>query len=282
MNVDKAWFKVSLAQWSLNKTLFANKITNLDFPEISKKQFGIDTVEYVNLFFKDKAENSKYLRDLLKRSEDNGVTNHLIMIDAEGALADPDETARKAAVENHFKWVDAAKFLNCSSIRVNVFGTGSRDDLKNAAIDSLGELCEYAELEDIDILIENHGGYTSDAQWMTDILTAVNKANVGSLPDFGNFCIRSEKGLTWGDTCLEEYDKYKGVTELMPFAKGVSAKVMEFTSDGECSETDYARMLKIVKDAGFKGYIGIESSVSNMEDEEEGIRKTKALLEKYA
>lgn len=282
MNVDKAWFKVSLAQWSLNKTLFANKITNLDFPEISKKQFGIDTVEYVNLFFKDKAENSKYLRELLKRSDDNGVTNHLIMVDAEGPLAEPDEATRKAAVENHFKWVDAAKFLNCSSIRVNVFGTGSRDDLKNAAIDSLGELCEYAETEDIDILIENHGGYTSDAQWMVDILTAVNKANVGSLPDFGNFCIRSEKGLTWGDTCLEEYDKYKGVTELMPFAKGVSAKVMEFTADGECSETDYGRMLKIVKDANFSGYIGIESSVSRMEDEEEGIRKTQALLEKYA
>ena len=282
MNVDKPWFKVSLAQWSLNKTLFANKITNLDFPEISKNKFGIDTVEYVNLFFKDKAENSKYLRELLKRCDDNGVINHLIMVDAEGALADPDEAARKAAVENHFKWVDAAKFLNCTSIRVNVFGTGSRDELKNAAIDSLGELCEYADAEDIDILIENHGGYTSDAQWMVDILTAVNRANLGSLPDFGNFCIRSEKGLTWGNTCLEEYDKYKGVSELMPFAKGVSAKVMKFTAAGECEETDYAKMLKIVKDAGFNGYMGIESSVSNMEDEEDGVVKTKALLEKYA
>ncbi|MBL7697921.1 MAG: sugar phosphate isomerase/epimerase [Chitinophagaceae bacterium] len=282
MNIVKPWFNISLAQWSLNKTLFANKITNLDFPAVSKKQFGIDTVEYVNLFFKDKAEDTGYLDELLKRCNDNGVKNHLVMIDAEGALAEPAEADRKVAVKNHFKWVDAAKYLGCSSIRVNIFGNGTPGDLKKAAIASLCELSEYAAKKDINILIENHGGYTSDAQWMVDVLEGVNKPNVGSLPDFGNFCIRSENGLTWGNTCFEEYDKYKGVKELMPFAKGVSAKVMEFTDSGECKETDYARMMNIVKESGFKGYVGIESSVSRMEDEADGIVKTKALVEKYA
>lgn len=276
------WFTISLAQWSLNKTLFANRITNLDFPAVSAKQFGINVVEYVNLFFKDKAEDTLYLNDLLKRCNDNGVTNNLIMVDAEGELANPNNAERSIAIKNHYKWVNAAKYLGCTSIRVNIFGTGSKDELKNAAIDSLIKLAEYASQENINILIENHGGYTSDAEWMVEILNAVNKPNVGSLPDFGNFCIRSENGLTWGDTCYEEYDKYKGVTELMPFAKGVSAKVMDFTSEGECAETDYGRMMKIVKDAGFKGYVGIESSVKLMEDEEDGIKKTKALLEKYA
>lgn len=276
------WFTISLAQWSLNKTFFANKITNLDFPGVSAKQFGINVVEYVNLFFKDKAEDTKYLNDLLKRCNDNGVTNHLIMVDAEGEMANPDAKERSIAIKNHYKWVNAAKYLGCASIRVNIFGNGNRDELKNAAIDSLGRLAEYAGQEDINILIENHGGYTSDAGWLCEILNAVNKPNVGSLPDFGNFCISSENGLTWGDTCYEEYDKYKGVTELMPFAKGVSAKVMKFTADDECSETDYERMMKIVKDSGFNGYIGIESSVKLMEDEEDGVKKTKALLEKYA
>lgn len=282
MSTARPWFKISLAQWSLNKTLFANKITNLDFPEISKKQFDIDAVEYVNLFFKDKAEDTKYLNELLKRCSDHGVKNHLIMIDAEGPLAEPEETVRRTAVKNHYKWVNAAKYLGCSSIRVNIFGTGTSNDMKAAAIASLEELSEYASKENMNILIENHGGYTSDGGWMVDVLKGVSKPNVGSLPDFGNFCIRSEKGLTWGDTCYEEYDRYKGVKELMPFAKGVSAKAMDFTETGECSETDYSRMLKIVKDAGFYGYIGIESSVSKIEDEVDGIIKTKALLEKYA
>lgn len=276
------WFTISLAQWSLNKTLFANRLTNLDFPAFSAKQFGINVVEYVNLFFKDKAEDTAYLNDLLKRCNDNGVTNHLVMVDAEGEMANPNESERKIAIENHYKWVNAAKYLGCTSIRVNIFGTGTQHDLKNAAIDSLGQLAEYAAGEDINILIENHGGYTSDASWMAGILQDVNKPNIGSLPDFGNFCIRSENGLTWGDTCYEEYDKYRGVTELMPFAKGVSAKVMDFTPAGECAETDYERMMKIVKDAGFKGYIGIESSVKLMEDEVDAIKKTKALIEKYA
>ncbi|RYH29181.1 MAG: hypothetical protein EON54_22730 [Alcaligenaceae bacterium] len=141
-------------------------------------------------FFKDKAEDTAYLNDLLKRCNDNGVTNHLIMVDAEGELANPNDSERRIAIANHYKWVNAAKYLGCTSIRVNIFGTGTKEQLKAGAIDSLGKLAEYAAAEDINILVENHGGYTSDAGWMVEILQAVNKPNVGSLPDFGNFCIR--------------------------------------------------------------------------------------------
>jgi sugar phosphate isomerase/epimerase len=279
MSSQNNWFEISLAEWSLNKTLFANKIMTLDFPQISKQQFGINVVEYVNLFFMDKAEDTKYLNELLRRCDDNGVKNHLIMVDAEGSLANSDNSERKIAVKNHYKWVHAAKYLGCSSIRVNTFGEGSAEDLKSASIDSLAELCEYASKENINILVENHGGHTSNAQWLVSVLRGVNKPNIGSLPDFGNFCIRSEKGYTWGDTCFEEYDRYKGVAELMPFAKGVSAKAMKFDEKDNCVETDYDRMMGIVEKSGFSGYVGIE--YSGTIDEEEGIRKTKSLLEKH-
>lgn len=275
------WFHISLAQWSLNKSFFANKITNLDFPAISKKQFDIDVVEWVNQFFMDKAEDAKYLNEVIARCKDNGVISHLIMIDNEGSLASTNHEERKTAIENHYKWIDAAKYIGCSSVRVNAFGKGSKDEVLQAAVDGIGEVAGYASGLDINVLLENHGGYTSDGEWMVKLINHVNMPNVGSLPDFGNFCIRSEKGYEWGKTCLEEYDKYKGVTELIPFAKGVSAKVMAFDEEGNCKETDYARMMKIVKDGGFTGYIGIESSVATMEEEEDGVKKTKALLEKF-
>jgi sugar phosphate isomerase/epimerase len=275
-----SWFEISLAEWSLHKALQSKKITNLDFPGISKKQFGISVVEYVNQFFKDKAEDTKYLNQLLQRCSDNGIKNHLIMIDGEGELANLDEAERKKAVEKHYKWVNAAKHLGCATIRVNAFGKGSAEDVKKAAVEGLGTLGDYAAKENINVVVENHGGYSSDGQWMLSVLQAVNKPNVGMLPDFGNFCIRRDDGSEWGGKCVEQYDKYKGVTELMPFAKGVSAKTMEFDAKGNCVETDYDRMMKIVKDAGFKGYIGIEYEGDKL-SEEDGIRHTKTLLEKY-
>jgi len=273
--------KISLAQWSLNKSFFANRFTNLDFPALTRKLFDIDAVEYVNQFFMDKAEDTAYLNQLLSRCRDNEITNHLIMVDNEGSLASPDDTERNKAVENHYKWVHAAKHLGCTSIRVNAFGSGEREEVLSAAVDGIGKIADYAQKENINIVLENHGGYTSDGKWMVKLIKQINMPNVGSLPDFGNFCIRSEKGYQWGKTCLEEYDRYIGVEELMPYAKGVSAKVMEFDVNGNCVETDYDRMIKIVKQSGFAGYIGIESSVKLIDDEEDGVRKTKALLEKY-
>lgn len=276
----KGWFEISLAEWSFHKALFAKKMSNLDFPGISKKQFGISAVEYVNQFFKDKAEDTAYLNQLLQRCRDNGVKNHLIMIDGEGDLASPDEKERIEAVENHYKWVNAAKHLGCATIRVNTFGKGSAEEVQKSAADGLSRLGEYGAKENINIIVENHGGFSSDGQWMLKVLQTVNRPNVGMLPDFGNFCIRRKEGKEWEGDCVEEYDKYKGVAELMPFAKGVSAKTMQFDEKGNCVETDYERMMKIIKDSGFTGYMGIEYEGEKL-SEEEGILKTKALLEKY-
>ncbi|WP_149243979.1 sugar phosphate isomerase/epimerase family protein [Dyadobacter sp. 32] len=270
----KLWFDISLAEWSLHKELFAKKITNLDFPAIAKNDFGISIVEYVNQFFKDKAEDKTYLSELLKRSKDNGVTNHLIMIDGEGGLGELDVATRNKAVENHYKWVEAAKFLGCKTIRVNAFGKGSNDDIAKAAVEGLGKLGEFAAKTKINVIVENHGGSSSNGQWLSGVMKQVNMKNVGTLPDFGNFCITRKDG-----GCAESYDRYQGTKELMPYAKGVSAKTYDFDDKGNCIETDYTKILKIVKDSGFKGIAGIEYEGSKL-SERDGIKATKALLER--
>jgi sugar phosphate isomerase/epimerase len=275
-----SWFEISLAEWSLHKTLYGNKMTNLDFPGVARNKFGIGVVEYVNQFFKDKAKDTKYLNELLQRCKDHNVKNHLIMIDGEGDLGNTDEAARKKAVENHYKWVEAAKYLGCATIRVNAYGQGTPEEVSKSAITSLSELGEFASKENINIIVENHGSYSSDGQWMSNVLKTVDKKNVGMLPDFGNFCIKREEGKGYGGKCVEEYDRYKGVQELMPYAKGVSAKTNNFDEKGNCVETDYDKMMKIVKDPGWTGYVGIEYEGDKL-SEEEGIKKTKQLLERY-
>lgn len=273
------FFTISLAQWSLHRKLFAKEMDNLDFPAVSKNTYGISVVEYVNTFFKDKAKDEKYLAELLNRCKDNGVKNHLIMCDGEGDLGDLDAAKRTQAVENHYKWVDAARFLGCTSIRVNAFGAGGSEEVQKSAIDGLSKLGEYAAKTGINVIVENHGSFTSNGEWLAKVMKTVNMKNVGTLPDFGNFCIKREGGQLWGTKCIEEYDRYKGVAEMMPYAKGVSAKTHDFDEQGNCIETDYERMLKVVRAAGFKGYVGIEYEGDKL-SEEEGIKKTKALLER--
>lgn len=275
----KAFFEISLAEWSFHKALFSNKISNLDFPVIAKQQYGIGVVEYVNQFFKDKAEDQKYLRELLLRCHDNGVKNHLIMVDGEGDLGAPTEAERLKAVENHYKWVDAAKYLGCPTVRVNAFGKGSAAEVQKAAADGLARLAEYAQKAGINVIVENHGSYTSNGEWLLATIRQVGKPNVGILPDFGNFCIRRDTGDLYRSKCLEEYDKYQAVREWMPVAKGVSAKTFDFDANGNCVETDYYKMFKIIKDSGFRGYVGIEYE-GEVTSEGDGVRKTKALLEK--
>jgi len=260
----KPFYEISLAEWSLHKTLFKGDLKNIDFPELSAKKFGIYGVEYVNQFFKDKAKDMTYLKDLNNRAKDNGVTNVQIMIDGEGNLGDQDNAKRIEAVENHYKWIDAAAFLGCKSIRVNAAGTGTPEEVKNQAVQSLSTLADYGKKAKINVIVENHGGISSHGDWLSDVLKTVNKKNCGSLPDFGNFY---------------EYDRYQGVKDLMPFAKGVSAKTHDFDADGNETQIDYVRMMKIVKDSGFTGWAGIEYEGSNL-PEEEGIIKTKALLER--
>ncbi|KAB7730191.1 TIM barrel protein [Rudanella paleaurantiibacter] len=273
----KPFFDISLAEWSLHKALFAKKITNLDFPALAKNEFGISIVEYVNQFFKDKAQDKAYLDELLMRCKDNGVKNHLIMIDGEGGLGELDDAKRNQAVENHKKWVDCAKYLGCKTIRVNAYGNGTAEEVAKAAIDGLGRLGEFAQKTGINVIVENHGGFSSNGKWLTDVMKQVGKKNVGTLPDFGNFCIRRNKDN--GRVCDESYDRYQGTQELMAYAKGVSAKAYDFDEQGNCIETDYARMMKILKEARFRGIVGIEYEGSKV-DEYEGIKKTKALLER--
>lgn len=267
-NEAKPLFKISLAQWSLHRTLREGKLDNLDFPAFTKKEFGIDAVEYVNQFFKDKAKDTAYLKDLKKRAADAGVTNVLIMIDGEGELGAPDEAKRKAAVENHYKWVEAAKFLGCHSIRVNAQSAGSYDEQMKLAADGLNRLCEFGDKHDINVIVENHGGLSSNGAWLAGVMKMVDNKRCGTLPDFGNF--QTSPG--------EWYDRYKGVAELMPYAKGVSAKSHEFDADGNEVRTDYVKMVKIVLDAGYHGFIGIEWEGSEP-GEVEGIHLTKKLLE---
>ena len=277
LTTKKMFFDISLAEWSLHKALFAKKITNLDFPGIARKEFDISIVEYVNQFFKDKAQDKTYLNDLLTRCKDNGITNHLIMIDGEGDLGATDATQRMRAVENHHRWVECAKYLGCKTIRVNAAGQGTAEEVQKAAIEGLSKLGEFAKTMNINVIVENHGGHSSNGQWLSGIMKQVAMKNVGTLPDFGNFCIK--RGIGEGHSCAEEYDRYKGTAELMPFAKGVSAKTFDFDAQGNDTLIDYARMMKIVKDSGFKGIAGIEYEGETTE-EYEGIRKTKALLER--
>jgi sugar phosphate isomerase/epimerase len=265
----KPLFKISLAEWSLHRTLFDGKLNNLDFPAVAKREFGIEAVEYVNQFFKGKAKDTAYLTDLKKRASDSGVTSVLIMIDDEGDLGDPDEARRTAAVEKHYKWVEAAKFLDCHSIRVNASSRGSFDEQMKLAADGLGRLNEFGAQHGIGVIVENHGGLSSNGKWLAGVMKMVDHPNCGTLPDFGNFRVSDD----------EEYDRYQGVQELMPFAKGVSAKSHEFDAEGNEVRTDYDKMLKIVLDAGYHGYIGIEWE-GDQPGEIEGIRLTQRLLER--
>lgn len=253
-------FKISLAEWSINRSLFSGAMKHLDFPILARKH-GIDAIEYVNQFFMDKATDSAFLREMKDRADSEGVRSLLIMCDREGALGNPDAKKRMQTVENHKKWVDAAKYLGCHSIRVNGFSGGSwgspPDDFeesKKLVADGLQKLCEYADQFDLNVLIENHGGNSSNAQWLMGVMKLANHKRAGTLPDFGNFRIYTNKETKQ----TTSYDAYKGVAELMPLAKSVSVKPIAWDDKGNQSPLDYDRMLSIVLDAGFRGYCGIE------------------------
>lgn len=272
--------KISLAQWSLHKSFQDGSRKAEDFASIAKNEFGIQAVEYVNSFYKDHGTDQDFWRRMRKKADSLDVRSLLIMVDGEGDLGSPDSLERKTAVENHFKWVDAASILGCHSIRVNAFGKGSKEEVQAAMIDALQQLCTYAAKSNINIIIENHGLYSSDGKWIAELMKKVNMPNIGTLPDFGNWCMAYEWGSTDGSrTCTAEYDRYQGVADMMPFAKGVSAKSYAFDGQGDETTIDYVRMLKVVNDAGFNGYIGIEYEGSEL-SEPDGIRATKALLEK--
>lgn len=262
-------FKISLAQWSLHRALRAKEIDNLDFPKVTREQYGIEAVEFVNQFFKDRAQDSTYLKDLKARANDNGVTCVLIMIDGEGDLSSRDSKARNQAVDNHKKWVDAAAALGCHAIRVNTGNNYGSADLGDAP-EACRKLAEYGAQNKIEVICENHGGPSSDPDSLLALIKAVNVPTFGTLPDFGNFPKKDGKYVL---------DVYEAIARMMPYAKGVSAKSYDFDENGNEKALDYARILKIVTDSGYHGYVGIEYEGGRL-SEPEGIKATKKLLEK--
>jgi sugar phosphate isomerase/epimerase len=261
-------YKISLAEWSLHRTLQSGQLDNLDFPRTARQEFGIDAIEYVNVFFKDKATDGNYLKELKTRCEGEGVKSLLIMCDGEGALGDADAVKRTQAVENHQKWILAARYLDCHSIRVNAQSSGSYSEQMNLAADGLRRLSENAAKFGLNVVVENHGGLSSNGDWLSAVIRKVDLPNCGTLPDFGNFRLGDGK----------EYDRYLGVEQLMPYAKAVSAKSHDFDRLGNEVHTNYYRMMRIVLDAGYHGYVGVEYEGSQ-KSEPEGIRLTKQLLE---
>lgn len=289
-------YPLSLAQFSFASEFFSGKVDTLDFPSRARKEFGISIVEYVSMFFKDKATDTVWLKELKKRSEGAGVKNNLIMIDDEN-IADLDKDKRNHAVESHYKWVDAAKLLGCASIRVNLGSIeqeGNPDDIAKAAVEGYSKLLEYGENNQLDIIVENHVGPSCNGKWLAGIMKEVNHKRAGVLPDFGNFCVKRTKPKTMdiagymATVCLEEYDKYQGVEELMPYAKGVSAKAHKFDAAGNETEIDFKRMFEIIRKSGFKGIVGIEYEGGLMQmagqpgylDNASGVLATKKLMEK--
>jgi sugar phosphate isomerase/epimerase len=257
-------FEISLAEWSLNKAIFGGKIDHLDFPKAARQDYGIGAIELVNQFMMKKAKDQAYLAEFKRRADGEGVKILLIMCDDEGELGDPDQKKRLQAVENHYKWAEAAKFFGCHSIRVNAYSKGTAEEQREHVVDGLRRLSDFAAKLTLNVIVENHGGLSSRGDWLASVMKQINLPNCGTLPDFGNF---------------EDYDRYKAVAEMMPFAKAVSAKANGFDAQGNCVETDYRRMLKIVLDAGYRGYFGIEYEGEKL-SEPEGIRATKRLLER--
>lgn len=257
-------FKISLAEWSFHNALYGKKLAHEDFAPMAKKEFGIEGAEFVNSFMKDRATDKDYLKLVKQKADDAGVRILLIMCDGEGALGDADDAKRKQAVENHYKWLDAAKFFGCHSIRVNAQSAGERDEQERLAADGLRKLTEAGAKLDLNVIVENHGGLSSHGDWLMAVMKRVDHPRCGTLPDFGNFY---------------EYDRYDGVRDMMPRAKAVSAKSYDFDDAGNETKVDYRKMMKIVLDAGYHEFVGIEYEGTRL-SEPEGVRATKKLLEK--
>ena len=281
---EDLFFDLSLAQWSLSQPILEGNLDPIDFAE-KANELGFEGIEYVSQLYtplyKDSANPKEALQTVLDslkaKSEQYNVENVLIMVDNEGDLASNSEEERNTAVENHKKWVDAAEFLGAHSIRVNLFGSEVPEEWQTNAVDGLSKLGEYAAEKDINVLVENHGYLSSNAKLLVEVMEQVDMENVGTLPDFGNFCLKREGGERWEAACVEEYPKYQGVEEMMEYAKAVSAKSYDFDEAGEETTIDYKKMLQTIKDAGYTGYIGIEYEGQRLSPEE-GILATKNLL----
>lgn len=291
-------FEISLAQWSQHRALKGGELDNLDWPAYVAKNFDIKALEWVNQFFYEKPGDAAYLAEMKKRTGDLGVENVLIMCDRIGNLGNPDDAERSKAIEGHYVWLDAAKTLGCHSIRVNA---RSDDKLpyaeqKKLCVDGLRRLSEHAQPMGLGVIVENHGGLSSNGAWLAEVMKGVGLDNCGTLPDFGNFYVAKKRSNTkpdawkgqqefWADDVYQEdetgiyYDRYQGIKDLMPFAKGVSAKSHDFDEKGNETHTNFTKAMRAVKASGYTGYVGVEYEGSKL-SEDDGIKATKKLLEK--
>ena len=270
-------YKMSLAEFGLHRALRSGELDHLDFAPTARRTFGLDAVEYVNQFFMDRATDQAYLRQMKMRAEDAGVRSLLIMVDQEGNLGDPDPAQRTQAVENHYKWVEAAKFLDCHSVRVNAYSRGTWDEQLLLFTDGMQRLIDFAEGYDLNVIVENHGGLSSNGAWLAALIERVDHPRAGTLPDFGNF--RITQGPPQPGQQEEWYDRYRGMQQLMPYARGIGAKSIEFDESGNETHSDFRRMMRIVLDAGYRGYVGVEYEGTQV-GEVEGNLATIRLLER--
>ena len=275
--------KISLAQWSLHRTIKIKKELSPNDFSIKAREMGFDAVEYVSSLYWNELKSrsiAKITRELVSKSNDNDIKNLLIMVDGEGDLAAKNNYKREKAIENHVKWIEMAHELGCHSIRVNLNGEKEKKNWIEYSSKSLTKLCSFARKDKINIIVENHGGLSSNAKLLAKVMKEVNLDNCGTLPDFGNFCIEKEDPNNYFSNCINEYDKYLGMEELMPYAKAVSAKSFDFNNNGEESTIDFKKIIDIVSSFKYKGYYGIEYEGLNL-SEEKGILKTKKLLERH-
>jgi sugar phosphate isomerase/epimerase len=288
------FFKISLNEFSLASSLITGRLRHLDFAAKARQEFGIEAVEYDTRFFPDKAADLPFIKEMLKRSTDLGVTNLRICIEQEGPLASPDQDIRTKAIENHRKWFDAASTLNCGSVSVTLDGEGSIEDTASAGISGLSQLLELAGKQNLEVLVENYQGHSGNAKWLSGIMKQINNPKTGLLVDFGNFCTErtqpeSQSLEAWTKTqCLEMHNRYEGVQELLPWAHGIHAKTKKFNGEGEDIETDYYRMLTMVKNSGYTDWISIEyigglflpADQCSFYNDNRGIEISKRLLER--
>jgi len=271
-------YKLSLAQWSCHRMLNNKEMDNLEFAKYSS-ELGFKGVEYVSRFLEPGLTDATYWDKMNEAAKKANVEQLLIMTDLTGALGAASGKDRKFAIEEHIPWLVAAQALGCHSIRVNLWGEGTKDEQRERCTESLAKLCTIGAEHGLNVIVENHGGYSSDGKWMVQIMKDINMDNCGTLPDFGNFCVAREGGERWGAPCIEEYDRYLGVEELMPYAKAVSAKSHVFDRRGNELNTNYAKMMDIVHKSEYSGYVGVEWEGDGL-NETQGIKATKLLLER--
>ena len=321
-DIFKGTAAISLSSPLLNNDLFANYVSNKlkislqcfsfasefykgnfdlsNFSKIVRETYNLDGAEFWSIPFMGKEKNSFFLNELRQKSNDYGIKNTIILVDLldmqtmkqGNSLASIDKKERNQAIEDHKPWIDAAKSIGCDSIRINLWSDASKEEVMKVSIESISKLLEYSSDKNISIVIENHGGHTGDAKWLVNLIKKINNKNLGTLPDFGtlNFCVKRDLNLDFTAKCFSQYDKYLGVKELLPYAKGISAKSTQFDLKGNETTTNFKKMVRLIKKSNFEGYISIEyegairdtfAKQKNHLSTHDGILATKKLLEKY-